>query len=88
MSIKSVICEAVRTPIGTFQGGLASVRAPELGAKCVAAVIERSGIDVNKIDEVIMGNVCQAGLQQNPARQAAIFGGVPKTCSAMTINKV
>jgi acetyl-CoA C-acetyltransferase len=88
VSTKSVICEAVRTPIGTFQGGLASVRAPELGAKCVATIIERSGIDVNKIDEVIMGNVCQAGLQQNPARQAAIFGGVPKTCSAMTINKV
>jgi acetyl-CoA C-acetyltransferase len=88
VSRKSVICEAVRTPIGTFQGGLASVRAPELGARCVAAVLERTGLDPAKIDEVIMGNVCQAGLQQNPARQAAIFGGVPKTCSAMTINKV
>ena len=88
MSRKSVICEALRTPIGTFQGGLASVRAPELGAKCVAAILERTGIDVGKIDEVIMGNVCQAGLQQNPARQAAIFGGVPSSCSSMTINKV
>jgi acetyl-CoA C-acetyltransferase len=88
VSRKSVICEAVRTPIGTFQGGLASVRAPELGARCIAAILERTGLDPASIDEVIMGNVCQAGLQQNPARQAAIFGGVPKTCSAMTINKV
>jgi acetyl-CoA C-acetyltransferase len=88
VSRKSVICEAVRTPIGTFQGGLAKVRAPELGARCVAAVIARSGLDVAKVDEVIMGNVCQAGLQQNPARQAAIFGGIPSSCSAMTINKV
>jgi acetyl-CoA C-acetyltransferase len=88
VSRKSVICEAVRTPIGSFQGGLAGVRAPELGARCVAAILERTGIDPGKIDEVIMGNVCQAGLQQNPARQASIFGGVPSTCSAMTINKV
>ena len=83
-----MICEAVRTPIGTFQGALASVRAPELGARCVAAVLQRSGLDPAKVDEVIMGNVCQAGLHQNPARQAAIFGGVPSSCSAMTINKV
>lgn len=88
MSIKSVICEAVRTPIGTFGGGLSTVRAPELGAKCVKAIVERTGLDVNKVDEVIMGNVCQAGLQQNPARQASIFGGLPTSCSAMTINKV
>jgi len=88
MSKRSVICEAVRTPIGTFGGGLASVRAPELGAACVKAVIARTGLDPAKIDEVIMGNVCQAGLQQNPARQAAIFGGVPASCSAMTVNKV
>ena len=88
MSRKSVICAAVRTPIGTFQGGLASVRAPELGAKCVAAILERTGLDPAKVDEVIMGNVCQAGLQQNPARQASIYGGVPSSCSAMTVNKV
>ncbi|MBU8871557.1 MAG: acetyl-CoA C-acetyltransferase [Gemmatimonadales bacterium] len=88
MSKRSVICEAVRTPIGRFQGGLAKVRSPELGAVCVKAIIERTGIDPAKIDEVIMGCVCQAGLQQNPARQAAIFGGVPSSCSAMTINKV
>ncbi len=83
-----MICAAVRTPIGTFQGGLASVRAPELGAKCVAAILERTGLDPAKVDEVIMGNVCQAGLQQNPARQASIYGGVPSSCSAMTVNKV
>ena len=88
MSKRSVICAAVRTPIGTFQGGLSKVRAPELGAAAIKAVLEKSGVDAGKIDEVIMGNVCQAGLQQNPARQAAIFGGVPKNCSAMTINKV
>ncbi len=88
MSNRSVICAALRTPIGTFQGGLAKVRAPELGATVIKAIIEKTGLDAGKIDEVIMGNVCQAGLHQNPARQAAIFGGVPNTCSAMTINKV
>ncbi|MCK9996876.1 MAG: acetyl-CoA C-acetyltransferase [Candidatus Krumholzibacteria bacterium] len=88
MSNRSVICAAVRTPIGRFQGGLASVRAPQLGALCVKAVLERTGLDPAKVDEVIMGNVCQAGLQQNPARQAAIFGGVPANVSAMTVNKV
>ncbi len=88
MSKRSVICGAVRTPIGTFQGGLSSIRSPQLGAITVKALLERTGVDVNKIDEVIMGCVCQAGLQQNPARQASIFGGVPETVSAMTINKV
>ncbi|HPF69928.1 MAG TPA: acetyl-CoA C-acetyltransferase [Candidatus Krumholzibacteria bacterium] len=88
MSKRSVICEAVRTPIGRFQGGLASVRAPELGATCIKAVVARTGLDPAKVDEVIMGCVCQAGLQQNPARQAAIFGGLPATVSAMTVNKV
>jgi acetyl-CoA C-acetyltransferase len=88
MSNRSVICAAVRTPIGRFQGGLASVRAPQLGAQCVKAVLERADLDPTKVDEVIMGNVCQAGLQQNPARQASIYGGVPSSVSAMTINKV
>lgn len=83
-----VICEAVRTPIGKFQGGLASLRAPELGARTVKAVLERSGVDPARLDEVILGNVVQAGLHQNPARQAAIFGGVPAGVSAMTVNKV
>jgi acetyl-CoA C-acetyltransferase len=88
MSNRSVICAAVRTPIGRFQGGLATVRAPQLGALCVKSLLERVDLDPAKVDEVIMGNVCQAGLQQNPARQAAIFGGVPTSVSAMTINKV
>jgi len=88
MSKRSVICEAVRTPIGRFQGGLAPVRSPQLGAHCVEAVLARTDLDPAVLDEVIMGCVCQAGLQQNPARQAAIFGGVPATVSAMTINKV
>ncbi len=88
MTRRSVICEAVRTPIGRFQGGLAAVRGPQLGATVIKAILERTGIDAGTIDEVIMGCVCQAGLQQNPARQAAIFGGVPATVSAMTINKV
>ncbi len=83
-----VICEAVRTPIGKFQGGLAPLRAPELGARAVKAVLDRSGLDPARLDEVILGNVVQAGLHQNPARQAAIFGGVPAGVSAMTVNKV
>ncbi len=88
MSQKSVICGAVRTPIGTFQGGLSSIRSPELGAITVRALLARTGVDPTKIDEVIMGCVCQAGLHQNPARQAAIYGGVPENVSAVTINKV
>jgi len=88
MSNRSVICGGVRTPIGTFQGGLSSIRSPQLGALTIKALLERTGVDASKIDEVIMGCVCQAGLHQNPARQASIYGGVPETVSAMTINKV
>lgn len=88
MSERVVICEAVRTPIGRFQGGLSSVKASRLGAAVVKAVLDRSGLDPNLVDEVIMGNVVQAGLGQNPARQAAIWGGVPTSVSAMTLNKV
>ncbi len=88
MSKRSVICGGVRTPIGAFQGGLSSIRSPQLGALTIKALLERAGVDAGKIDEVIMGCVCQAGLHQNPARQAAIYGGVPDNVSAMTINKV
>ncbi|MBU2500181.1 acetyl-CoA C-acetyltransferase [bacterium] len=88
MSKRSVICEAVRTPIGRFQGGLAAVRAPQLGAVVIKDLIRRTGLDPAAVEEVIMGCVCQAGLQQNPARQAAIFGGIPTGVSAMTVNKV
>lgn len=88
MSEKIVIAGAVRTPIGRFQGGLASVSAPQLGAAAIKGLLERTGLDPNKVDEVIMGCVVQAGLGQNPARQASIHGGVPNTVSAVTLNKV
>jgi len=88
VSDKAVIVDAIRTPIGRFQGGLAEIAAPRLGAVCVKALLERTGIDPELLDEVIMGNVVQAGLGQNPARQAAIHGGVPPAVSAMTVNKV
>ena len=88
MSDRPVIVEAVRTPIGRFQGGLAEVPAPRLGAICVQGLLARTGLEPELLDEVIMGCVAQAGLGQNPARQAAIHGGVPPAVSAMTINKV
>ncbi len=69
-------------------GGLAPLRAPELGSIAIRAALDRSGVDVNDIDEAIMGNVVQAGVGQAPARQAAYNGGVPETVPAMTINKV
>src|ERR1700752_3302244 len=83
-----VILSAVRTPIGKFQGGLAGFTAPELGGKIVAEAIRRSGLDAKQIDEAILGNVVQAGLGQNPARQAALKGGCAPRVAAMTINKV
>ena len=88
MGKRVMICGAVRTPIGKFQGGLAPLGAPQLGAHTVKALLERTGLDPALLDEVIMGNVVQAGLHQNPARQAAISGGVPAAVSAMTVNKV
>src|SRR5437899_1192446 len=83
-----VILSAVRTPIGKFQGGLAGFSAPELGGKVVAEAIRRAGLDAHQIDEAILGNVVQAGLGQNPARQAALKGGCNPRVAAMTINKV
>ena len=83
-----VILSAVRTPIGKFQGGLASFSAPELGAQAVAEAIRRAGLDAKQVDEAILGNVVQAGLGQNPARQAALKGGCDPRVAAMTINKV
>ena len=88
MNNPAVIIEGVRTPIGRFQGGLASLPAPKLGAIAIKALLERTGLEPSKVDEVLMGNVVQAGLGQNPARQAAIYGGVPTSVSAMTVNKV
>jgi len=84
-----VIISGVRTPIGKFQGSLSDLKATELGAIVVKEVVKRAGIeDLNQVNECIMGNVVSAGLGQNPARQAAIFGGLPPQVGAMTINKV
>ena len=83
-----VILSGVRTPIGKFMGGLSSLSAPELGAKVIAEAVRRAGIDPKQVDEAIMGNVVQAGLGQNPARQAALKGGLDSRVAAMTINKV
>jgi acetyl-CoA C-acetyltransferase len=85
---EAVILSAARTPIGKFQGSLASVPATQLGAIAVRAAVERAGIDPEEIEEVIMGNVVQAGEGQAPARQASIHGGVPATVGASTLNKV
>jgi acetyl-CoA C-acetyltransferase len=84
----AVIVSAVRTPIGRFLGGLSPLGAPQLGAIAVRAAVERSGVRPEDIDEVILGNVVQAGNGQAPARQAAVQGGVPASVPAMTINKV
>ena len=83
-----VILSAARTPVGKFQGALSSFSATELGARVVAEVAHRAGIEPDTVDEVIMGNVVQAGLGQNPARQAALRGGLHPRVAAMTINKV
>lgn len=83
-----VILSAVRTPVGKFMGGLSSFSAVELGAKVVAEVVRRAGIAPEQVDEIIMGNVVQAGLGQNPARQAGLGGGLHHRVAAMTINKV
>ena len=83
-----VIVSAVRTPIGKFLGTLAGIPATKLGAIAVREAVLRAGLTPEQIDEVIMGNVVSAGLGQNPGRQAAIFGGIPDTVPAMTVNKV
>src|SRR5450432_3191013 len=85
---ESVILSAVRTPTGKFLGVLKGFTAPQLGALVVAEVIRRAGIDPKIVDECIMGNVVTAGEGQNPARQAALRGGLPDHVAALTINKV
>ncbi|HSB00711.1 MAG TPA: acetyl-CoA C-acetyltransferase [Anaerolineales bacterium] len=85
---EAVILSAARTPVGKFQGSLSSVPATQLGAIAVKAAVERAGINPEEIEEVIMGNVVQAGEGQAPARQAEILSGIPATVSASTINKV
>ncbi len=88
LSRTPVIVSAVRTPIGRYLGGLASLSAPELGAIAIREAIKRAGIDVQAVEEVLMGQVVQGGSGQAPARQAAIKAGLPGTVAATTINKV
>ena len=83
-----VIISGCRTPIGKFQGSLSDLSAPQLGAIVVREAVKRANLDPAQVDECIMGNVVSAGLGQNPARQAAIFGGLSAEVGAMTINKV
>src|SRR5213078_3822295 len=88
-SIKQpVIISAVRTPVGKFLGALKNFKATDLGAIVVREAVKRAGVKPEDVDEVIMGCVIQAGLGQNPARQAALHGGLPNTVSAVTVNKV
>jgi acetyl-CoA C-acetyltransferase len=88
MAEQPVILSACRTAIGTFQGGLSSMTATQLGAVAIREAVRRAGIDGKDVDEVIMGQVVQAGAGQAPARQAAIHGGLPVQVPAVTINKV
>ncbi len=83
-----LVLSAVRTPVGKFGGGLSDFSAVELGAMVVKEAIRRAGISDERIQQVIMGNVLQAGLGQNPARQAALKAGVSPSCSAYTVNMV
>src|SRR6202048_1975162 len=83
-----VIISGCRTPVGKFQGSLSDFSAPHLGAIAVREAVKRAGLNSDQIDECILGNVISAGLGQNPARQAAIFGGLSPATGAMTINKV
>jgi acetyl-CoA C-acetyltransferase len=82
------LLSAVRTPIGKFLGGLAEVAAPQLGAVAVTEALRRAHVPAERVDEVIMGNVLQAGVGQNPARQVALKAGLPDTIAAFTVNKV
>jgi acetyl-CoA C-acetyltransferase len=83
-----VLCHPVRTAIGAFNGALKSIPAPDLGAVAVRGTLARSSLDPAQIDSVVMGNVIQAGNRMNPARQAAIHGGLPVSVPAMTVNRV
>ncbi len=83
-----VIVSAVRTPIGSFMGGLSTIPAPKLGAIAIKGALEKINLNPNLVDEVLMGNVVQAGTGQAPARQAAIYAGIPNTVPCTTVNKV
>jgi acetyl-CoA C-acetyltransferase len=86
--MQAVVLSAVRTPIGKFLGGLASVQATDLGALVIREAVQRAGLPPEQVEEVIFGNVISAGLGQNPARQAALKGGLSERVGALTINKV
>ncbi len=88
MKTEIVIASIARTPQGAFQGSLAGLSAPKLGAVAIKAALARAGIEGAKVDEVFMGNVLQAGIGQAPARQAAIYAGIPNAVPATTVNKV
>jgi acetyl-CoA acetyltransferase family protein len=88
MNKKVVIVSAVRTPIGSFMGGLSTVAAPRLGAAAIKGALDKIQLDANLVDEVFMGNVVQAGVGQAPARQAAIYAGLPNSVACTTVNKV
>jgi acetyl-CoA C-acetyltransferase len=88
MNKEIYIISAVRTPIGSFGGSLAAVSAPRLGAIAIAAAIRKAGIEPAMVDEVLMGCVLQANLGQAPARQAAIYAGLPDNVPCTTVNKV
>ena len=88
MNKKVVIVSAVRTPIGSFMGGLSTVSAPRLGAVAIRGALDKIQLDANLVDEVFMGNVVQAGVGQAPARQAAIYAGLPNSVACTTVNKV
>src|ERR1700739_4500589 len=87
-TIEVVLCHPVRTAIGAYNGSLKGVTAPDLGAVAVRETIARSGLDASRVDNVVLGNVIQAGNRMNPARQAAIHGGLPVSAPAMTVNRV
>ena len=82
------ICQYSRTPIGSYQGQLKDVSAPKLGAATIKDLLDKSNLNRELVDEVIMGNVLSAGIGQAPARQASIFAGLPYSVKCMTINKV
>jgi acetyl-CoA C-acetyltransferase len=84
----ALIVSAARTPIGKYLGALSDLSAPELGAVAVKEALRRANVPADRVDEVIVGNVVQAGLGQNPARQAALKAGLPETVAALTVNKV
>jgi len=88
MSKKVVIVSAVRTPIGSFMGSLSSITASNLGAIAIKGALDKINLDANLVDEVLMGNVVQAGVGQAPARQAALYAGLPNTVACTTVNKV